>query len=263
MSIQRFPLAAVQQVRQYIQNAIVVDADKQVQTWTGIDDIDDIPEPKSLDDLSSVFAFGGLTPEEITAPQSLRRWSVSMVNPGAALLKLPGLDLKPTWRLVSYLYRDGDNGAGLVLAVPEELATTAHLEKALPASGNFKQPPKPEGALMDFMEAIDGDRSAVSFLVASLLCRELREFGALGAYRNWTHHRPIDAIPQRAKWHWQTEPPKDLAPKVKVLPDGQAVVEFFTCRISAGIALYRHLDQYPVNQYKPKCIDKALATPQR
>lgn len=151
MSIQRFPLAAVQQVRQYIQNAIVIDADKQVQTWTGIDDIDDIPEPKSLDDLSSVFAFGGLTPEEITAPQSLRRWSVSMVNPGAALLKLPGLDLKPTWRLVSYLYRDGDNGAGLVLALPEELATTAHLEKALSASGNFKQPPKPEGALMDFM----------------------------------------------------------------------------------------------------------------
>jgi hypothetical protein len=263
MAIQRFPLAAVKQVRQYIQHAIVIDADKQVQTWAGIDDVDDIPEPESLDDLSSVFAFGGLSSEEITAPRSRRPWSVSTVNPGAALLKLPGLHLKPTYRLVSYLYRDGNGGAGMVFAVPEGLATTAMLERALTSSGNVKQPPKPEGALTDFMEAINGDRSPVSFIVASLLCRELREFGAIGAYQSWSHHRLIDSVPGQVKWQWQTERPPDLTPKVKVLADGQAAVEFFTCRVSAGIALYRHVDQYPLGQYKPKRIDKPLATVQR
>lgn len=260
MSIQRFPIAAVRQVRQYIQNALTVDDDKQ-QVWAGLDEVDNIPEPESLDDLSGVFAFGGLSPEEIAAPRSRAYWSISTVNPSAALLKLPGLQLKPTWRLVSYLYRDGESGAGLILALPAALATTAHLQKSL--DGSLKQPPTPTGALADVMEAIDGNRSAVSFLMASIFNRELREFGASGNFRNWTHHRLIDAIPTQVKWQWQTEQPKDLAPKAKVMPNGQAIVEFFTCRVSSGVAIYRHVDQYPADQYKPKRLDKPIATVQR
>ncbi|MFM7424872.1 MAG: hypothetical protein ACKO7W_07775 [Elainella sp.] len=263
MSIQRFPLAAAQQIRQYIQGTLVVAADQQSQTWASLEDTDDVPEPSSIDDLSSIFTFGGLTAEEIIAPRSYAHWTVSTVNPGAALLKLPGISLKPTWRLVSYLYQDGGSTAGLVFAVPEEFATTARLEKACSASSGLKQPPQPERALSDFMEAIEGDRSAVSFLVASLLCRELREFGAAGHYRNWTHHRLVDAVPAQVKWQWQTEQPKDLSPKVKLAPDGQAIVEFFSCRVSAGVGLYRHIDQYAVGQYKPKRLDKPLATVQR
>jgi hypothetical protein len=262
MSIQRFSLAAIQQIRQYIQNALVTDIGKQSQTWANLEDADDIPEPTSIDALSDVFAFGGLSPEEIVAPQSHAHWLISTVNPGSALLKLPGLSLKPTWRLVSYLYQDSGSSVGLVFALPEEFATTARLEKAGVSSGSFKQPPKPEGALPDFMEAIEGDRSAVSFVVASLLCRELREFGAVGHYRNWSHHRLIDTVPPRVKWQWQTEQPKDMAPKVKLMPDGQAIVEFFSCRVSAGIGLYRHVDQYPAAQYRLKRVDKPLATVQ-
>ncbi len=263
MAIQRFSLAVIRQVRQFIQNSIKVDADKQTQTWAELEEVDDVPEPTSLDDLSSIFAFGGLSPEEITVPQSRPYWTVSTVNPGAVLLKLPGLHLNPHWRLVSYLYREGTSGAGLVLAVPANRATTAQLEEALSHSKGLKQPPQPNGALSDFMEAINGDRSAASFMVASLFCRELREFGAAGHYRNWTHHRLIDAIPSQVKWQWQAEQPKTLAPKVQLLPDGKAIVEFFTCRVSAGVAIYRHLDRYSVGHYKPKRIDKPLATVQR
>lgn len=262
MSIQRFSLAAVQQIRQYIQNALMVDAAKQAQPWVGLEETDDVPEPTSIDDLSSVFAFGGLTAEEIAVPQS-PHWSLSTVNPASALLKLPGIVLKPDWRLVSYLYQDSGSSAGLVFALPEALATTARLEQARSASSTIKQPPQPEGALSDFMEAIDGDRSTVSFMVASLLCRELREFGAKGHYQSWTHHRLVDTVPARVNWQWQGEQPKDMTPKVKLMPDGQAIVEFFSCRITAGIAIYRHLDQYPVAQYKLKRIDKALAKAQR
>jgi hypothetical protein len=263
MSIQRFSLAAVEQVRQQIQNAIVVQTDKQSEIWADLEDTDDIPEPKSLDDLNSIFTFGGLSSEEVAAPQLKPDWSISTINPAAALLKLPGLQLKPTQRLVSYLYQEGSNRAGLVFAVPEALATTAQLEKALAKSGDLKQPPQPEGVSPDFMEAIAGNHSAVSYVVASLLYRELREFGAAGRYRNWSYHRLIDKIPSQVAWQWQVEQPKDLAPKAKVLPDGQAIVEFFTCRISAGVALYRHIDQYPAGQYTSKRLNKALATPQR
>lgn len=262
MTIQRFSLTAVQQVRQYIQSAIVIETDKQSQVWTGLDDAAEVPEPKSLDDLSGVFTFGGLSSEEIS-PLSQPRWAISTVNPGAALLKLPGLRLKPGWRLTGYVYQDGKNGVGLVFALPEALATTALLEKALTTSSGLKQPPKPEGCSPDFMEAVEGDRSAVSFVVASLLYRELREFGVIGQYRSWANHRLIDAVPPQAKWQWQTEQPKDLAPKVKLLPDGQAIVEFFSCRVSAGVAIYRHVDQYLPMQYKLKRMDKPLATLQR
>lgn len=263
MSIQRFSLAAVQQIRQYIQNALVIDVAKQVQPWVGLEETDEVPEPVSIDDLSGVFAFGGLSAEEIAVPQSQSRWLLSTVNPASALLKLPGVTLKPDWRLVSYLYQDRDSSAGLVFALPESLATTARLEQARSASSTLKQPPQPEGALSDFMEAIQGDRSNVSFLVASLLCRELREFGARGHYQSWTHHRLVDAVPAQVKWQWQGDPPKDLTPKVKLMPDGQAIVEFFSCRVAAGIAIYRHLDQYPAAQYKLKRLDKLLAKAQR
>lgn len=262
MSIQRFPLAAVQQVRQYIQNALTVNADKQSQFWAELDDVEDIPEPESLDDLSDVFAFGGLSPEEIATPRTRTHWSISTVNPATALLKLPGLQLKPNWRLVSYLYQDGESRAGLVLALPAELATTAHLEESL-GSSDFKQPPAPAGALIDVMETVAGDRSAVSFVIASIFDRELREFGASGNFRSWSHHRLIDSVPTQAQWKWQTQQPKDLAPKAKVMPDGQAIVEFFTCRVSSGIGIYRHVDQYPAAQYKPKQVNKLLATIQR
>ncbi len=260
MAIQRFSLAAVQQIRQYIQQALRVDAAKQAQSWAGLEEADDVPEPASIDDLSSVFAFGGLSATEIAAPA---HWSLSTVNPAAALLKLPGVTLKPDWRLISYLYQDGSSSAGLVFALPELLATTAQLEKARAVSSTIKHPPKPEGALVDFMEAIEGDRSIASFMVASLLCRELREFGASGHYQSWTHHRLVEAVPTQVKWQWQGEPPKDLTPKVKLMPDGQAIVEFFSCRVVSGIALYRHLDQYPAAQYKLKRLDKPLAKAQR
>jgi hypothetical protein len=263
MSIQRFSLAAVQQVRQHIQHALAVDADRQSQVWAGLDDVDDVPEPESLDDLSGVFTFGGLSPEEIVAPQTHAHWSISTVNPAAALLKLPGLRLKPNWRLVSYLYQDGESRAGAVFALPADLATTAHLTASLGTSGGFKQPPTPAGAAADVMESIGGDHSAVSFLVASIFERELREFGANGAFRNWTHHRLIDSVPTQVKWQWQTEQPKDLAPKTKVMPDGQAIIEFFTCRVSAGVGIYRHVDQYPAAQYRAKRLNKLLATVQR
>lgn len=263
MAIQRFRLAVIQQIRKYIQTSNKIDVDDQLQTWAGLEEVDSVPEPTSLDDLSGIFTFGGLSPEEMTVPRAKPHWALSTVNPGAALLKLPGLHLNPLWRLVAYLYREGASSAGLVLAVPIDRATTAQLEAALADSQGLKQPPQPNGALCDFMEAIQGDRSAASFMVASLFCRELREFGTAGRYRNWTHHRLIDAIPPQVKWQWQTEQPKVLTPKVQLLPDGRAIVEFFTCRVSAGVAIYRHLDQYSAGHYKPKRIDKPLATIQR
>lgn len=261
MSIQKFSLETVKKIRQYIQDSLSLeDTERQPKTWAGLENEEELPEPESLDDLSGVFTFGGLSAEDVSMPSLRSSWFISTVNPGAALLKLPGLRLKPEVRLVSYLYRNEQDGVGVVFAVPEKFSTTAQLEKALRKSGGISQPPKPEGALPHYMDAIDGDRSPLSFLIASLLKRELQEFGAVGKRSNWRHHRAIEAIPPQAKCLWQVEPPpKDLSTKVKVSPDGQAAIEFFTFRPGDTIQIFRHLDQYPAGQYKPNSLDKAVA----
>ena len=262
MSIQKFPIATVNKVRQYIQTALTLtDTERQSQVWANLDDAEDPPEPASLDDLSGLFNFGGLAPEEITTPTG--HWLISTANPADAVIKLPGLWLKPGLRLVSFVYRDAGAGKGAVFAVPESYSTTAWLERAIAKSRDISQPPLPEGAIATVMEAIDGDRSAASFLLASLLRRELQEFGALGKQCDWSYHRVIDAIPPQAKWRWQGDPPKDLAPKVRLLPDQQAATEFFTCRVQSPIAIFRHLDQFPAKQYQAKSIDRAIGTAYR
>jgi len=56
--------------------------------------------------------------------------------------------------------------------------------------GALSAPPRPHGALDDFMDAIEGDGSAWSYLSASLFAREAAELGAL--------------------WHGELEPRDDL-----------------------------------------------------
>jgi hypothetical protein len=258
MPIQKFSLATIQKVRQYIQRTLLLpDAEQQSRQLTE-SGLDELPEPESLDGLSDLFSFGGVTDSDLGSTQVLDQWFVSTVNPAAALLKLPGLWLKPGFRLVSYLYRSEGSGVGVVWAIPEELSNTAQLEKASMNCTRLSQLPHPVGALPNFMEAIEGDRSPVSFMIASIFRRELQEFGALGQRRTWSHHHLVDTT-NDMRWQWRETPVKNTTPKVKLLDEGQAAVEFFTYCDSPPLTLYRHVDQYSTNHYKPRSLDQSVA----
>ncbi|MBE9013744.1 hypothetical protein IQ250_26505, partial [Pseudanabaenaceae cyanobacterium LEGE 13415] len=190
------------------------------------------------------------------------QWFLSSANPGTALMKLPGLKLKPGLRFVSYLYRIGDDGTGATWAIPEQFSTTSYLEKALLTAEGRDQPPQPENALADFMDAIDGDHSPMSFVIASLLRRELLEFGKTGRFATWSQHRLINNLPTLPNWQWRTEAPKDYSPKVRVFPDGRVAVEFFSGRTVAPIAIFQHVDHYLAGQYRAKHLDRAIAIAQ-
>jgi hypothetical protein len=265
MSIQRVSLAALQKVRQYInQTLILPESENHPKTWLALREVDEVPNPDSLAELGDLFNFGEVLPdEEVPMPNVHGRWFISATNPGTAFTKLPGLRLKPGLRLVSYLYRLGEDGQGQVWALPEHLSITAHLEKALKSSGGSDHPPQPEGALADFMEAVAGDRTPLSFVIASLLRRELSESGALGKTCQWQQHQLIDQVPPQVNWQWQGESPKDMAPKVRIFPDGKAAVEFFSCRVMAPIAICQHIDQYPAGHYKALCFDRTIALGQK
>ena len=264
MTVQKIPLEAVQKIRQHIKTVLVLpESENRPRSSWDLTTEEELPEPNSLNELGSLFNFGGSAPEESHVPNRQGQWFISSTNPGAVLLKLPGLKLKPELRLITYLHRVAEDGIGATWAVPEHLSTTAQLEKALSVSGDRQQPPQPNGALAHVMDAVDGDHSPASYLVASILQRELKEFGALGKSCDWTHHRLIAAIPAQANWQWRIDVPKDLSPKVRLLPDGRAALEFFTCRVVAPIAIFQHIDQYPTGQYKAAYLDRPVAVAQK
>ncbi|MBD1842202.1 hypothetical protein H6F89_02010 [Cyanobacteria bacterium FACHB-63] len=264
MSIQRVPLEAVQKIRQYLKTILIVpESENCPDRYT---EQDEPPMPESLEELGSLFHFGISLEQTLQMPNRQGQWFISAANPGAALMKLPGLALKPGLRLVSYLYRLDNDGTGVTWAIPEQFSTTEYLEKALMSAGDActalhdrNTPPKPEAALPNLMDAIEGDHSLMSFLIASLLYRELLEFGKVGRSASWNHQHLIKALPPHPNWQWCTEIPKDFSPKVRVVPDGRVAIEFFTCRTVAPIAIFQHVDQYQAGQYHPKSVDRAIA----
>lgn len=255
----KFSIQTLNKARQYIRETV------------GLSLLEDEPQavrqrenllealPKSVGDLGDIFRATTVLENHEPGPNIEGRWFLSSVNPGEALLRLPGLGVKPGFRLVTYLLRTKDGGIGHSCAVPEHLSCTVQLEAALTEGTEWHYPPFPEGALQQIMEAIDGDRSPLSFLLASLWRRELQELGTAGKDRQWGHHRLIETVPQRVKWRWKEEGFQDLAPKVKILPDQRAAIEFFSARVVKPYALYRHMDIYEATSYIAKVKDQVIA----
>lgn len=260
MSTQRVPLEALQKIRQHLRSALAVpESENHPNLYMHADEP---PAPASLDELGSLFHFGGSLESAPQMPNNQGQWFISVINPGDALRKLPGIRLKPNFRLISYLYRQGKDGIGATWALPAQFSTTAYLEKALSTAGGRDAPPQPERALIDLMAAIEGDYSPMSFVIASIARRELLEVGNLGRSASWVHHRLIHTIPNPPHWQWHIETPKDFSPKVRVFPDRRVAIEFFTCRTVAPIAIFQHVDSYPSGQYCAKHLDRAIAIAQ-
>ncbi|MGJ3245083.1 MAG: hypothetical protein ACFE0I_03295 [Elainellaceae cyanobacterium] len=263
MTIQTFPLEKIQTVRRFIRNGLTITANSGTWAGSGFQDGDEPPEPGSIDELGNLFSVGSFSESDDDAQSTHLhgKWSISNVDLAGILIKLPGLALKPGVRLVSYSSQTQDDGVGVVWALPEELSHTAQLEDALIQAGDRHQYPKPTGVLDDVMDAIEGDRSHASFLIASILRRELQEFGASGRSRDWGYHRLISTLPAQVIQRLGSEP-RDFSPRVRLLPDERAAVEFFSCRISTPHQIFRHVDQYPPNRYVPDSLDRVIATAQ-
>jgi hypothetical protein len=260
MSIQKIPLETLHKIRQHIQTTLTLPESENHPKSRDLQNQEKPPEPNSLSDLGDLFNFGGLLNEMTYAPNNEGHWFISTIDPGGALLKLPGVQLKPGYRLICYLYRTPEDGVGITWALPEACSTTAQLEQALGGHCDRTHPPQPQGALTHVMDATQGDHSPISLIVASMLQREFKELGALGKSCNWSHHRLISAPPPQVIWQWRAEnPPKDFSPKLRVFDTGRVAIEFFSCRVVPPIALFQHIDQYPVDGYTPVSLDRAIA----
>lgn len=260
MALHTFSIETLQKVRHHICVQLALPSSEQYPP--GEEDraiATGYPEPASLDALGDLFRVGGGADEEAPAPNAQGRWFLSTIDPAAAVSRLPGLSLKPRVRLVTYLQRRPGSGMGVTWALPDFLSTTVDLEAALRTVGTGSIPPHPKGALSHVMDSMTGAHTPVSFLVASLLSRELRELGRTGPNRRWSQHRLISEIPTKPIWQWRIQAPKNLFPKVQLQADHSAWVEFFSCRMVAPVSIFRHLDHYEVNSYRPKAYDQVIA----
>ncbi|MEL6224793.1 MAG: hypothetical protein AAFR31_19350 [Cyanobacteria bacterium J06627_8] len=258
--MQTFSVAPLRKVRKYIQKSFhKSEVESLSSQFFSSDDDSNVPEPDSLGALGSIFDMGGVADFETdlsTVPEG-GIWIISGTNPADVLFKLPGLMLKPKVRLVSFTFQKDTDGKGSSWAVPEQYCTTEYLERALEAANGAQSPPHPPEALPNVMDALEGDRSTVSFFIASIFRRELLEFGAKGVFQRWSHHRLIDKVPSAIQPYWD-DCPEVLQPSFRTLGDGTVVTEFFTCRVVPPVMIVRHLDQYPSNGYTPMSKNQVL-----
>jgi len=202
-------------------------------------------------------------------------WSKSDVDPMKLLFSFPSLRLKKGLVLRAYQFRSGDNGNGIVWAMPENL-TLPEPDACSRLVGIFLEPPRPPGALDNTMEAIEGDGSPWSYLSASLFAREVAEFGAMWHGCSWSTHIILGSdpwsSPQRSTrrsssegpsgspddWRWLESKPSEWVPEV--YEDGGIVtVTFYTFSGLDREVIYRHLDTYKPDRYRFESDRKVIA----
>jgi hypothetical protein len=197
-------------------------------------------------------------------------WSKSKVDPMSVLAVFKPLCIKDGFILRAYQFCEGDNGNGFVWAMPVE-ADFPEPEECPRLEGVFLAPPKPWAALDDMMDAIDGDGSAWSYMCASILARELAEFGAMWHGCDWETHAILGANPWKpadkskgkdaeddlhesvispaTEWKWSEPEPAEWGPQVRQ-ENEVTTVTFLTYSQLGIVAIYRYIDTYNVGAYR-------------
>jgi len=200
-------------------------------------------------------------------------WSKSSVDPMRVLAVFTPLRIKDGYILRAYQFREGGNGNGVVWAMPLE-ADFPEPEDCPRLEDEFLEPPKPPAALDEVMEAIDGDGSPWSYLCASLLSRELGEFGAMWHGCQWSTHTILGKNPWKArghtegsahvpstdpaKWTWHEPEPADWKPQV-VQERTKVTVTFMTFSGFDQETIFRHQDAFRKGSYCFKTCRKDIA----
>jgi len=202
-------------------------------------------------------------------------WSKSELDPMRLLEAFPALRIKNGFILRAYQFRAGSDGNGLVWAMPADAAFPEPEDCPL-SKDDAQKSPRPPGALDDVMEVIEGDGSPWSYLCASILSREIEEFGAVWHGCNWSMHVILGSDPwlsaeefaQREPtagpygdpngWQWLEEKPDEWKPAVS-MGKHKVTVSFYTYSGLVNQAIFRHLDTYAQGLYRAKSEIKKIA----
>jgi hypothetical protein len=200
-------------------------------------------------------------------------WSNSSVDPAKVLGAFPALKLREGFTLRAYEFKAGGNGNGVVWALPADAPFPEPKDCA--TLDDPRKTPKPLDALDDVLEAVAGSDTPDAYLQASLLRRQLKEFGAIWHGLSWSTHHVVDADPAAGPreqpggpmtkprssskdWKWHEPAPADWRPRVALEAD-RAVVTFYTFTGYRRETITRHVDEYRRGKYRARVEAKAIA----
>jgi len=231
---------------------------KAVEVWSPPVDIGDDQD----------FQFSDEDPEPVPAG-----WVKSEHDPTKIVDLFRPLRLKKGFVLRAYLFRENGNANGVVWAMPQDAEFPEPKDSPVLEHHLFNAP-KPWDALDDLMEAVEGDGSEWSYLAASVLRRELREFGASWHGIDWGTHIILEDDPWKKppaeddfppsrpttparEWKWSAARPQQWAPTVRIQPD-QVTVTFYTYTGKAPERIFRHTEIYRPGRYRARVEDQLI-----
>jgi hypothetical protein len=218
---------------------------------------------REVQQLRSAAAHAAAFPEDYS-----EGWQKSPIDPCALLCAFPSLRLRQGYTLRAYSFRAGGNGNAFVYSMPTGSPFPEPKECARDR-GHFLEPPIPLDALADVMDAIEGDESPWSYVSASLLSRELREFGARWHGCEWGTHVILEANPingprpsadmttDASQWEWIEPEPQEWRPVVVM--SEPITVRFFTYTGLGAERIVRHLDSFRPGKYQFDVQDTPIA----
>jgi hypothetical protein len=211
-------------------------------------------------------------------------WSKSRVEPAKLLTVFPVLKVREGYVLRAYVFKEDANSNGFVWALPADAEFPAP-DDCPRLESHFLKPPKPFDALDDMMEVIAGDDSPESYLHASLLRRELKEFAGGWHGIQWGMNTVLDDSPwnqpprseeesmamypesKPEEWKWIAPRPENWKPEVRLEKD-KAIVTFYSYTpLSVELddgemekeRIIRHVETYRRGKYRPLIVEKKLA----
>ena len=195
-------------------------------------------------------------------------WVKTTVKPQQMLTATLGLRVKAGYALHAYIYQENRDMNGVVWALPSGQSLpdpTDCDEEILPDLAWALDridllAPYPQGALLNTMEAIEGDRSPVSYLSASFLAREFSEFGAdyHGIY--WGDYALLkQSYLDETSWEWKQALPTNWQPHIQT-DDSVVRVTFYTTSDAGRHHIVRHVDTYSTGEYVFDTDETIIAT---
>jgi hypothetical protein len=211
-------------------------------------------------------------------------WSKSRVDPSRLLTVFPELQVRDGYVLRAYVFKEEANSNGFVWALPADAEFPEPVDCPRLES-HFLKPPKPFDALDDMMEAVAGNDSPESYLRASILRREFKEFGSGWHGIKWGMNTVLDNTPwnppprdvedegptfpesKPAEWKWFAPNPGTWKPEVR-FEKNKAIVTFYSytplyAELDNGEEekerIVRHTETYRRGNYRPLVVEKKLA----
>ena len=207
----------------------------------------------TLEDTKPEAEIEEASPEERKMRVFSDGWRKSFDDPERVIRAFSRLRVKEEFKLEAYQFVEGDNGNGIVWAIPAD-QSLPEPEECKRLKEYFLSPPKPEMALDDFMEAIDGDGSPLSYLQAALAYHELQEFGAMWHGVSWWES---EILTSDNTYEWEfTEGhsmPDLMEPHFYYNSAGKPVVVFHTLNPIGSPSLSRYEHTFEPSRYGMKC----------